>query len=116
MADYQSVVEWQRPGAPAWSCDSLLLLRFTPELIRALQEVTPGSALAAAPPPAVAGRAAGITSLSYDEVERAQGAYQRASGAASSGLAAVLAQMQGLRAKGLAVRFVYWQSERKSDR
>jgi hypothetical protein len=110
MPDYQSVVEWQRPGAPAWSCDSLLLLRFTPELLAALREVVPAGA-AAAPSP-VAGQAAGITSMTHDEVARAQAAYQRANRVASSGLGTVLAQMQGLRAKGLAVRFVYWQSDR----
>jgi hypothetical protein len=110
MADYQSVVEWQRPGAPAWSCDSLLLLRFTPELIRALREVTPSRTEVTRP--AMAGPAAEITSLSYEDVERVQGAYQRANGVGSTGLGAVLAQMQGLRHKGLAVRFVYWQSDR----
>jgi hypothetical protein len=111
MAEYLSVVEWQRPGAGGWSCDSLLLLRFSPELVRALREVTPPRAGGATAPPAVAGGrpAADITSLSYDELERVQAVYQRATGGPSSGLASVLAQMAGLRGKGLAVRFVYWQ-------
>jgi hypothetical protein len=121
MGVYRSVVEWQRPGAPEWSCDSLLLLRFTPELLQALQEVVP--ALRVAPLAAPAGRAGGAaahmkmmtppstTMMSYAEVEQAQAAYQRVNGTPSSGLGAVLAQLQGLRGKGLSARFVFWQSE-----
>jgi hypothetical protein len=114
---YRSVVESQRPGASEWSCDSLLLLRFSPELLRALREVVPvprGSPTKALAPLA-ANEAVGaiystVTTMTYTEVARAQDAYQAANGEPSRGLAAVVSQMEGHRAQGLFTRFVFWES------
>jgi hypothetical protein len=118
MEGYQSVVEWQRPGDREWFCDSLLLVRFSPELVKAIKDALPAWGRISLPglSSLAANEAEGasqytVSVMSETEVVRAQAAYERVNGTPSKGLAAVLAQMEGHRAKGRASRFVFWESK-----